>query len=79
LQLQTKKRCEGLFQHCFLSLVLYSLLPFFTLPPCFLFLPLCFSPPSPMFSSSRFPSLSRLFNSSLLLLFVVQCWCVCDG
>jgi len=61
LQLQTKKQCEGLFQHCFLSLVLYSLLPFFTLPPCFLFLPLCFSPPSPLFSSSRFPSLSRLF------------------
>jgi len=53
---------EGLFQHCFLSLVfvfspsfLHSTSPFFFISASL------FLPPSPLFSSLRSPSLSRLF------------------
>jgi len=63
-----------LFQHCFLSLVLYSLLPFFTMPPRFFYF--CFSV-SPPFSSVFFLTLS-LFVSSffpfVLSLFPLSSW-----
>jgi hypothetical protein len=56
---------EGLFQHCFLSsFFLYSLLPFFTLPPRFTFC-LSVSPPYPLppclVFLRVFPPLARSF------------------
>jgi hypothetical protein len=60
---------EGLFQHCFLSVFFYSLLPFFTLPPRFSFC-LSVSPPYPLppSVSSFFPCFPPFIRLFLLLL-----------